>query len=272
MGYFKSNVKIFTFIFPLLVVVFALAGCRDLFHKLTDIEKSNSPSETFPQVSPQSIQVCDDSDPEDVIESDSIAVQMTGDILPSEDLSKQVCAQLQSIRRTFDQTIKQVEIRFRPIWALSEIVIGFDEATFDEVQNGSYHAWDDLNGKYQIKEINLLAETFFAHLTFENILHPRRLAELYENLPGVELSVPNYLLGDGHRIFPRFTANSLGTYLFNEGRGDCPSGCIKSEYWYFTFTGDTPTFVGHWNPSQDPSEPSWWEEAKKNVGLYESSF
>jgi hypothetical protein len=86
-------------------------------------------------------------------------------------------------------------------------------------------------------------------------------------LPGVEVTSPNFIAGDWSNVYARQTQDGL-TYLFRKGWGDCPSGCIYSEYWYFSFDGDQPVFVGHWAPTVEPEEPDWWEEARLNKENY----
>lgn len=104
-------------------------------------------------------------------------------------------------------------------------------------------------------------------LRFKGRLHGCRLAELYGVLPGTWAVTPSYSRGDRPNVYARQTRDGI-TYLFRHGWGDCPSGCLYDEYWYFIFEGDQPVFIGHWAPHEDPDEPEWWEEARLNKEHY----
>ena len=69
---------------------------------------------------------------------------------------------------------------------------------------------------------------------------------------------------------PIFFRGSLGddlSYVFREAWGDCPAGCINSEYWYFQKQGGEFDLLGQFNPREgDP--PLWWDDADQNLGFY----
>ena len=56
--------------------------------------------------------------------------------------------------------------------------------------------------------------------------------------------------GDGSFIYAFQLDNGSFALAFQFGSGDCPSGCIEHEYWYFV-TGDAcqPLQVGHYQPN-----------------------
>ena len=58
------------------------------------------------------------------------------------------------------------------------------------------------------------------------------------------------------------------SYVFRNGWGDCPAGCIYNEHWYFTVAGDQPFFVGYYPEYQGGPAPPWWEEARLNRQHY----
>lgn len=199
-------------------------------------------------------------------EAELMALCLSGDLTAPDDLYNQVLSDLAAIRSLFGDDIEPLKhITFTPPWRPGCLIIGFDYARAQEVADGNYHAWDDLNKEYQVIEIdtNSTDSIGFAILNFKHRLHPRPLGQLYDGLPGVEYTEPNYLVGDFSNIYPRKQGDGI-TYLFREAWGDCPSGC-NSQYWYFTFEGNQPVFIGEWAPNDVSQEPDWWDKAEQNI-------
>jgi hypothetical protein len=199
-----------------------------------------------------------------------MALCLSGDLRPPGSLSYRVQTDLTMIRADFGEQHPIVDtLTFIPPWVPSCIMIGFDEASAQQVLNDEYRAWDSLNQEYGVNEISkdLLDWIHVAVLYFDGILHPKRLGALYGPLPGVRYVEPNGRIGDWSNIYPRLEGEQI-TYLFRHGWGDCPSGCIHDEYWYFTFEEGLPAFRGTWNPHQTPEEPEWWTEAARNEEGY----
>ncbi len=208
--------------------------------------------------------------PKDNEEAELIALCLSGDLVAPDNLYNRVLDDLTVIRSAFGDNFEPINrITFVPPWVVGRLIIGFDDNTAQEVANGEYHAWDELNKRYEVTEIDthLVESIGFAWLYFKGRLHPRRLAELYGVLPGVSYTQPSSRLGDSPNVYPRQTGDGI-TYLFRDAWGDCPAGCIYSEYWYFIFEGNQPVFIGHWAPHENPEEPAWWDEAKQNKEQY----
>ena len=203
-------------------------------------------------------------------EAELIALCLSGQMVAPQDLYEQVRRDLASIRATFGDTLEATRlISFWPPWQPGELGIGVDDTTAQQILSGEYHAWDALNEKYELTSMNTrhLSGIGAVFLTFRGRLHPCRLGELYERLPGVEITTPNHIPGDWSKVCARQTLTGM-SYLFHHGWGSCPSGCIYSEYWYFRVDDNWPMFVGHWVPHEDPNVPEWWEEAKVNRDHY----
>ena len=197
-------------------------------------------------------------------EAQTIALCLSGELVAPESLSNRVCIDLAVIRSAFGDEFKMIRgINFFPPWIEDCFILGFDDTTAKEVAEGEYHAWDQLNTQYQIWRIDTTNFYNHARLHFKGRLHPQRLAELYGVLPGVIYAEPIRFDGDFPNVYARQTSHGM-TYLFCYAEGDCEAGCIYNEYWYFTFEGDRPVFVGHWIPSPNMQPPDWWEEAKLN--------
>ena len=118
-------------------------------------------------------------------------------------------------------------------------------------------------------ELDLIDFIHVAVLYFKKDLNPTALGEFYKELPGVNYVEPNYMIGDSSNIFPRQTDSGM-TYLFYRGSGDCPSGCIYKDYWYFSCFNNNCSFIGRILSSDNSNKPYWWEEAEKNITLYRS--
>jgi len=211
-----------------------------------------------------------DFTPKENEEAELAALCLSGELVAPDDLYNQILSDLTAIRATFGDTFEMIDqIRFLTPWVAGCVMIGFDDTTFQQIRDEQYHAWDELNEQYQLIDMDTIP---IGHggavlLSFMGRLNPWRLAELYSVLPGVWSTSPNFIRGDWSNVYARRTQDGI-TYLFRQGWGDCPSGCIYSEYWYFKFEGDQPVFVGHWAPHEDPNEPNWWEEARLNKEHY----
>jgi hypothetical protein len=203
-------------------------------------------------------------------EAELIALCLSGGLVAPDGLYEQVRRDLAAIRSTFGDSYESVaKINFRTPWLPGCLVMAFDDTTEQRVLSGEYHAWDVLNKKLELATLDtlFLRRYGFSVLYFEGRLHPYRLSELYGVLPGVRYAFPNHLAGDRPNVYARHDVYG-STYLFRKAWGDCPSGCIYSEYWYFRVDDNWPMFVGHWVPHEDPNVPEWWEEARVNRDEY----
>ena len=207
--------------------------------------------------------------PEDYEEAALMALALSGEMVAPDSLYNQVLEELAGIRSTYGDSYGSIQhTRFRPPWVPGNLIISFDSTAAQMAADGEYHAWDQLNEQYQVTEIDTFSIRYgWVLLHFNEKYHPRRLAEKYEVLPGVRYAEPNRLGGDFSNVYPRLTSRGI-TYLFREGWGDCPSGCISNLYWYFDTEWNRPVLRGYWNPQNNPEEPYWWNEAKQNVESY----
>ena len=203
--------------------------------------------------------------PYDRDEAELISLCLSGEMTALESLTDRIQNDLTAIRSTYGDRFRKIRgITFFPPWVEGCIIVGFDDTTYREVVEGNYHAWDQLNTQYQNWRIDTLGLNYTV-LDFKGLLNPLRLAELYAVLPGVTSAEPSYLIlfREIPNLYAMQTEHGI-TYLFLYV-GNYPSGCVYyNEYWYFTFEGDRPVFVGHWKcDSEKP--PDWWQEAKLNL-------
>jgi hypothetical protein len=206
---------------------------------------------------------------EDNEEAELIALCLSGELVSPYSLSNQVLMDLANIRSAYGDKFEPIQrIRFGPPWVPGCLLVGFDSSTAEMVANGEYHAWDWLNIKYQVTEIDTMdIRNNWIVLYFKDKLHPQRLSELYTVLPGITYAEPNGFYGDFSNVYPRQIMGGI-SYLFREGWGDCPCGCTNNRYWYFVVELNRHRFIGYWFPDEDPIMPPWWEEAKRNIDQF----
>ena len=199
-----------------------------------------------------------------------IAFCLSGEIEAPCSLALRVERDLVCIRSTYAERFEALEwISFRRPWELSCVVVGFDSVTAQMILDGEYHACDALNEELGLDTMDTrsLPHAPYVLLSFQGLLNPCALATAYAGLPGVTYTGPCGLRGDGPSIYPRITDSGV-TYLIRKAWGDCLSGCVYSEYWYFAVNASYVVLVGTWNPVEDPNWPDWWTEAAKNWYQY----
>jgi hypothetical protein len=208
------------------------------------------------------------------VEAQQMALFLSGQLQPPGNLSLQIDRELQGIRGGFASSYPVLDsLNFLCPWIPGMILVQFTPEAAQQIRTGSYHAWDENNQSLGLSWFHLSAydslRVYFVTLSFTPLLHPRRLAELYSTLPGALDAGPGGGYFDHSNVYPRQTGQGM-SYLFRKAWGDCESGCIASEFWYFTLENGAPHFVGHWAPLQDPTPPAWWPEARLNREAFDA--
>jgi hypothetical protein len=210
-----------------------------------------------------------------------IALYLSGELLAPLVLYERIHAELEYIWGEYTPTYPVLsQINYRAAFGQAS-AIGFfiDEATYNQLADSVYHAWDALNEMHEF-ETYRLHDTYYSgyiiDMYFRGRRHPCVLTEIYDSLPG--FTAPEWCgvagsLGDYPNIYPRMAEDTI-SYLFRNAWGDCPAGCIYSEFWYFVSVDDSMNLVGYWLPEYgDTVAPFWWEDAKHNwYGYHEHSF
>jgi hypothetical protein len=138
-------------------------------------------------------------------------------------------------------------------------------ATADQIEAGTYHAWDCLNATYGAKapfEIIRLGSspTAFLYLELEGIYAMDQLAKEYAKLPGVTGADGNAVGGDGPTICAT-GGPSTWHLVFDAASGDCPAGCIDHAFRHFTTEPDGAIAeVASWNSKSGTPRPVWVTE------------
>lgn len=158
-------------------------------------------------------------------EAQMLAIEVSGQLRPPEELANQIDNDLAVTRFTFPSI---AFIYYRYPYSPDELIVGLTDAAMVQYQSGQYHALDALNLEYGV--INIRSGSRYIILTFNQVYNIPMLADIYEqaNPEGVRYAEPNYTIGDGSTIIanPPF-------YTFVNAWGDCPAGCIYHDYYYF---------------------------------------
>jgi hypothetical protein len=170
-------------------------------------------------------------------DAELLALEISGALLPPPELYEQVYYDLTAIRQAYPD---MNEIHHLSRWVLGELIVGFTEEAWEEIQNGEYHGFDELNSEYGPLEMKALFSTYML-LEFEERYNPEYLAPLYAAAEGVTSARPNSLGGEGSDI-----EASMPDYTFNLAWGDCLSGCIFHHYWEFTVIDGSVTLVSQY--------------------------
>ena len=199
-------------------------------------------------------------------EAEWLALYLSRDLVAPLDLYERVNHDLQAIRSAYGDLEPPLQGAFREWWAPGILQVGLTDQAVSDYRAGTYTDLDELNRLFQLDRINenSLDRSGWLTLHFRGCLHPARLEEFYSNVGSIEGTSIWWFCCDGDRIYPWY-ANDKLTYLFREGWGDCPAGCIYSRYWYFRTSDDgSVEYVGSYTPSEDEAEPAWWAEASRN--------
>ncbi|UCF04737.1 MAG: hypothetical protein JSV33_12550 [bacterium] len=192
-------------------------------------------------------------------EAELIALFLSGEITAPETLTVHILNDLRAIRYRYgNRHVPILTVPFVPPAPPSCFYITFDDTTTQKIEGGTYHAWDSLNATYGLNEVRPVFGGDF-NLYFDGRLNPWRLIEFYETLPGFVTAHVCPRIGDSPNIYPHRTLDCF-YYLFRDAWGDCLSGCIFSEFWFYKVEEYVPSFIGHWDPQEDPEEPEWWPE------------
>ncbi len=207
-------------------IVLMLAGCGG---DLSFSPLVNSDSDSGPVLIP--------AQPDQ--EALAIALWLSGELTAPPELYERIRSDLRIVRKNQRETVPAVDLKFFEPWEPGRLVIGFDAWSYQLASEGLYQEWDSLNRHYSVDRVDLSMPSFnMLKLQFADPLNPEVLAEAYAKLPGVRFAVPNWYMGDQSMLLPSNPDRRI-LYFFRNAWGDCPSGCINSEYWvYAVFSGN----------------------------------
>ena len=203
-------------------------------------------------------------------EAELLAIHLSGEIISPVRLYRKIKNDLELIRSTWSDSIGQVNIKYSPFSQPSLIYVGLDSSAFTDAQAGRYHEWDSLNNYYRMDSIRLLPQFHLAVLQFEGRLNPVLLVDAYSGLSGMQYSHTESWIGDWSTLVALFE-NNVVKYFFRLGFGDCPSGCIYSNFFYFTVDDDSAHYHGSYLTTYPPDSstiPNWADSAMQALRDY----
>ena len=203
-----------------------------------------------------------------IYEAQLMALFLTGDLQPTESYVTDLRQDLQRIRNNVSSAFPEVlNIDFMPPWFPGRVSLGFIGEYVDSIRDVSYSEWDSLNDSFSVYRIHSFldfGESIYCDLFADSLLHPKRMAEQYYHLNGVDYASPSFWGGDRSNIYP-LQYPSMRTYLVRFGDGDCESGCYLNKYWYFRVRNSSVEFIGYWDATSNAPSPNWWNEAEQNI-------
>lgn len=215
----------------LLIVVLTLAGCGE-FSVMPDLNENSEPELTSTQPDAEAL---------------AAALWLSHELKAPNDLYERIRSDLIIVREQFRDSLPAVDLKFHQPWEPGRLILGFDQDTYQQISDGQYHAWDSLNTVYNMIQVDLSMPAFkMLKLFFDDGLNPEILAEIYQQLPGVRFAVPNRYMGERPMLLPAAPVDGRILYFFRNAWGDCPSGCLYSEFWVLTVLDGRVVYDGYY--------------------------
>ena len=172
-----------------------------------------------------------------LLESQLIALELSGELRPPAGLTELILDDLAAIRGAYPQV---ADIRYKPSAVPDQLIVGLTDQAMAQFNDGQYHELDDLNALYGVIDIDASPLSPAMVLTFDQIYHTQVLSDLYIQAQpwGLRYAEPNGYIGGGSTIQanPPF-------YTFIRAWGDCPSGCIHHRNSHFRVDDGQVTFI-----------------------------
>lgn len=186
-----------------------------------------------------------------------LVMQMAGGFTADQVTYERVSIDLDAIRSSAPELAGVAPI---PRHDGQTLLLAPERATFEAMTGGSYTAWNCLNARYGLSGTDPNDFSCHPHLAlrFEGTYDMEALAAEYALLPGVRGAIANYVLGGGSSRVCGVVEASTFHYLVLAGSGDCESGCMEMEaFWFSTEPGAAPVQQGRWSSVTDTEPPTW---------------
>ena len=168
------------------------------------------------------------------------------DPVERERLAGEVAAVLSTIRDAYPAV---ADITTRPSHSLGVLLVGLEPGLFNvvsslvEEQDGpvelrtGYEEFDSLNATLGLSAVLDLFHIFHgAVFYFSEHLNVPVAAAAYAMVEGIEYAEPDGHLGDGPELYADYSQGRWYV-VARHAEGDCPSGCIIEELFYFVVDG-----------------------------------
>lgn len=206
-------------------------------------------------------------DPWDDQEAEDIACMISGELTAPRALYERVQSDLVLIRERWGDSIP----RLRTTKAIApyikpEFGLDFQPQALDDIKAGRHAAWDSL---LQLFRMSMTISSYgYPYVSTEVRLNTWRAYQSFEQLEGFKQIWPSYFRLDGPRLYAHLVGEEV-RYLLRDAWGDCPAGCIASQYYYFKVEGDSVHYFGSRRSYPPGDAPTWWIVAKQAVVLWE---
>lgn len=191
-------------------------------------------------------------------EATDLSAWWSGELYAPEDLRHEIATELRRIRLGYAKTVPNSQIRFRSVDATGQLLFGFSNAGWEMWKDGTYDAWDSLNIALNVDSIVVTThypEDFkYVVLFFNGRPNVSKLIELYSGLPETKYVEGNMFCCDWP-ILLMWRQDDIVHYFFRNAWGDCPSGCIYEDYYYFTVVDGEATYIGYYEHDWDRPMP-----------------
>ena len=171
-------------------------------------------------------------------------------------LATQIAPVLADIREACPVLVDE-EVTVQKSYALGELLLGLEPQLYEAVaslldeQTGpvtlqtGYAEFDSLNEKLELSVVvdhypSFRAATFY----FNEYLNVPAAAAAYETVEGIEYAESNAYVGDGSDI-DAVKSEERWYVVARRAWGDCPSGCINEELFFFIVEGAVVEQVDH---------------------------
>jgi len=188
----------------------------------------------------------------EVPEAQQIALESSGELLPSDPLVQRIEKDLTAIRGQFPAV---TEVHHTKKWQPGKLMINDVKKETLEAINKSIYGPSESQAIFQDK---------IFLVTFKKPYNPEKLAEILKKDFGVENARPDGVLGGSTSITMTTDPSGKNTYVIMKGWGDCMSGCINKHFWTFS-TGPAENSVTLVEESGD--DPSGVDSAGGPVGM-----
>lgn len=242
-------------------VVFLLLSCSD--KPTVDTPHDEDPYTDLRQLSAQT--------PRANEEAELMAIWLSNEIVAPDSLYEELSGKVGTLRAGLTATVPELgQIEFILPVPESKLIVDLADSAAQEFRAGSYDAWDTLNALLGVTSIDTNSHFDYFRmvvLAFSGRYNPHKVETWYLELPGVGYASTSGRAGDWSVLLPWYVDGEL-VFFLREGSGDCPSGCLHSEVWYFRPAGESYSLSDTWSSCAelpcDPA-PGWyaeWQAAK----------
>ena len=195
-------------------------------------------------------------------DAEILAMESSGELVAPLPLYERAVEDLASIRNNFSD-LSVVNVGATAGFKMSEMLVGLDVNAMALYDIGNYSQWDQLNQKFGVASVTKLSDTV-VKMQFERGYNIPQLAEVYmdEKMAGVTYAEPNFIIGASQDICLENLADEKRIYMFKQGAGDCPAGCITKHYAGFQLDANQSiTLLGQFATFDET--PDWFKNNQK---------